>query len=127
MTKPALIDADCDAYGHPTNCTEPAPGTIVQDSSHNVTVTVSGTTKELATIASATMDFPSHAHDYTTDDGCHQNESHALDPDASEDSPSLTINGSPVYLVGTGVTTDPTTGGSVDIVSNPISINIDNT
>lgn len=115
----ALIDASAQASGHPSQCTPTVSGSVDSTSSHNVTVTVGGTTKEVATIATANINFSSHAHDYTTEEGCHQNQSHSLDPDTGES--SITINGSPVYLVGNGVTTDPTSGGSVDITSNPIS------
>lgn len=122
MTEEAVIDADAEANGHPTECQEPAPGSVVSTASHGVTVTVGGTTREIATIASADISVPSHAHDYTSEEGCHQNESHTIDPDTGE--PSITINGSPIYLVENGTTTDPTTGGDVDIVSNPFTSQI---
>ena len=48
MREIALIDASCEANGHPTECTEPAPGTVVSDSSTGITVTAGGTTKECA-------------------------------------------------------------------------------
>lgn len=125
MSELTVIDADCEANGHPTECSEPAPGTVQKDNSHGITVTVNGTTKEIATVATATMNFPSHAHDHSTLEGCHQNQSHSLDPDTGE--PSITINGSPIYQVGVDVTTDPTTGGNVDIVSNPFATGITKT
>lgn len=121
MTKYALIDASCDAFGHPTECQEPAPGTVQKDSSHDITVTVDGQTKEIGTIATATMHFNSHAHDYDPENGCHDYHSHDIDPDGD---PSITINGSPVYEVADDVTTDPVSGGSVDIVSNPFNTEI---
>lgn len=114
MTELVLIGANCEANGHPTECTEPAPGSVQQSSSHGVTV--NGT--QVATIASADMNFSSHAHDHTTEEGCHDNQSHSLDPDAGADSSSVTVNGSPVYIVGDGVTTDPGSGGTVDIVDS---------
>lgn len=118
MPEPAVIDASCEAKGHPSDCTEPAPGTVVSTSTHDITVTVGGTTKEIATIDTADMDFPSHAHEYSDEDGCHEKESHTIDPD--EGDPSITINGSPIYEVDSAVTSDPGSGGDVDIVSNPI-------
>lgn len=125
MPEPALIDASCEANGHPTECTEPAPGAVQSDSATGITVTVSGNSKELASIATATMHFNSHAHDHDATNGCHQNETHDIDPDTGE--PSITINGSAIYVVDSGVTTDPTTGGDVDITANPISTSITKT
>jgi uncharacterized Zn-binding protein involved in type VI secretion len=122
MSKIALIGADAAAFGHPAECTEPAPGTVNSDSTHNITVTVSGTTREIASLSSASIDFPTHAHDHTTEEGCHQNESHTLSPSTGE--ASITINGSPVYIQGNAVASDPTTGGDVDITSNPTNTNI---
>jgi hypothetical protein len=122
MPEPALIDATCEANGHPTECTEPAPGTVVSDSTTGITVTVDGTSKELASIDSASIDIPSHAHSYNTTDGCHNTASHTLDPDTGI--PSITIDGSPIYAVEDNVTTDPISGGSVDITSNPITTDI---
>lgn len=122
MSEPTLIGADCEAFGHPTECQEPAPGTVESDNSTGITVTVNGTTCEIATLDSATMNFPSHAHDHSTLEGCHQNESHALDPDTGES--TITINGSPIYQIESAVTSDPTTGGDVGIVSNPFTTGI---
>lgn len=115
MTKFARIGANVEAFGHPTECTEPAPGTVVSTQSHNVTVTDSGgTTKELATVASAEMDIPTHAHTY--DGSCVDDQSHSIDPRAGDDSSSVTINGSPLYLVKDNVQDDPGSGGQVDII-----------
>jgi hypothetical protein len=122
MTDLCTIDASCEATGHPTECTEPVSGSVTSDSSHNVTISANGVTKEVATIATASMDFPSHSHDYTSVEGCHQNSSHSIDPDTGE--PTITINGSPVYLVKDSVTTDPISGGDVNIVSNPSSTGV---
>lgn len=122
MPEPALIDATCEAFGHPSECTEPAPGSVASDAQTNVTVTVDGTTKEFASIDSASIDIPSHAHDYDSTNGCHDNQSHTLDPDTGE--PSITIDGSPIYTVENSVTSDPVTGGDVDITSNPITTSI---
>ena len=128
MSEPAVIDASCEANGHPTSCTEPAPGTVTNTTNHNVTITAAGTTREIATIDSADMYFSSHAHKYsdTDDDGdkeCHQNQSHSIDPDTGN--PNITIDGSPIYLVENNVTTDPGSGGPVDITNNPMNTRID--
>lgn len=111
MTELVLIGAGLEANGHPTECQEPAPGSVVQSSAHSVTI--NGT--QVATEASADMDFPSHAHDHSTLEGCHQNESHTLDPTTT--SSSVTVNGSPVYITGS-IGTDPTTGGSIDTTNS---------
>jgi hypothetical protein len=113
-SEPALIGSNCEAYGHPDDCEEPADGTV--QSTSPVSVTVNGT--DIATKATADMHFPSHSHDYDVDNGCHQDESHTLDPDDPGPglSDSVTINGSPIYQVATGVADDPTSGGSIDII-----------
>lgn len=112
----ATFDAPAKAEGHPSECTAVVSGTVQSDSPSSVTVTTSGgTTKGIATVNNASIHFDSHSHDYSTKQGCHQNSSHDLDPDSGQDSSSLTINGSPVYIVKNGVTTDPGSGGSVNI------------
>lgn len=122
MTELTLIDADAEANGHPTECTEPAPGSVEQTTSHGITVTVGGKTKEFATVADSDINFSSHSHDYDETDGCHQNSSHSLDPDTT--ATNITINGSPLYTVDAAVTTDPITGGDVNITANPITTEI---
>lgn len=114
MSELVLIGASCEALGHPAECTEPAPGTVEQSSSHSLSI--NGT--QVATIASADMSFLSHAHDHSTLEGCHDNQSHTLDPATSAASSSLTVNGSPIYVVADGVTTDPGSGGNVNIVDS---------
>lgn len=127
MTLFTTIDADCEAFGHPTECTEPATGTVVKTSDHSLTVTnAAQVTKQVATIDSADINFPSHSHDYDTMNGCHDDQSHTLDPDnPSEVAENITLNGSPLYLSNDGVATDPVTGGDVDIIdaSNNNSVN----
>lgn len=122
MTKLAVEDANCEAFGHPGACTEPAPGTVGITSSTNITVTVGGTKKEIASIDSADMNFSSHGHGTDSDGNCTDFQSHSIDPNTGE--PSITINDSPVYLVKDSVTTDPGTNGDVDILSNPINTKI---
>lgn len=116
MDEIALIDATCKAYGHPPECTEPAIGAVTQQVSNGITVTSSGgTTKEVAT-ENDTLDFPSHAHDHSEEDGCHDMQSHSITADGE---PSIMINGTPVYQVEDTVATDPGSGGTVNISSNP--------
>jgi hypothetical protein len=122
MSEVALIGADAEASGHPTECEEPALGEVSSTSSTGISITVGGQSAELASIDSADISFDSHAHDYTSEDGCHELSSHSLDPDSGE--PSITINGSPIYVISGGVTADPITGGDVDITSNPINAGI---
>lgn len=115
----ARITADCEAYGHPTSCTEPAPGSVVSTSSNNVTITnASGSTQELATIQSANIDIPTHCHQYSSENGCTDCYSHTVDPRAADDSPSVMINGSPVYLTKNNVQSDPGTGSNIDIINS---------
>lgn len=112
----ALIGSNADAFGHPTECEEPADGSVSSETSTSVTVNGS----EIATINTATLSFPSHSHDYSDIDGCHQNQSHSLDPDDPGPgiSTSVTVNGSPVYLTADNVATDPTSGGNIDITNS---------
>lgn len=130
MVKIATVDngseQSCEALNHPTECTEPAPGQIQQTAAHGVTITnESGDSQQIATIASADMHFDSHAHDYSSLQGCHDNQSHDIDPDNG--SSSITINGSPVYLVKDGVTTDPGSGGDVNITQAGINNSVNQT
>lgn len=121
MSEQCLISAGAEAFGHPTECEEPASGQIVSTSSHGISVTVGGNTHEIATIDSANISIPSHDHDHSSLDGCHNTQSHTLDPSGE---PSITVNGSPIYLVEDSVATDPTSGGSVNITTNPTNTNI---
>lgn len=111
MSNFVLIGASCEAFGHPTSCTEPAPGTVVSES--NASVTINGT--NVATTATADLEIPSHAHDYSTLEECHENASHTLDPDTV--SSSVTLNGNPLYIYENSVATDPISGGNIDITS----------
>lgn len=114
MTKLVTFDAPSEAEGHPSECTEVVSGTVESDAPSSVTITTAdGTTKGVATVSNASIHFDSHSHDY--DGSCHNDQTHDLDPDSTEDSSSLTINGSPIYIVGDGVTTDPGSGGNVNI------------
>lgn len=109
------IGATCEADGHPTQCEESVVGNVVQTSSHNISnTTASNETAEIATVDTADIIFDSHSHNYSVLLGCHDNQSHTLDPE-SEKLPNITINGSQVYVVDNPVTTDPGSGGDVSI------------
>lgn len=120
MTDVVTLGNTVEAFGHPTNCTEPATGSVSQKGSETNGVTItnaSGTTSRLASVADAELVVSSHAHDYSSTEGCHDTASHALSPDSSEVSSSLSIDGSPVMLAGAAVTTDPKSGGDVKIAT----------
>lgn len=100
-----------EATGHPTQCEEPALGKVEATQS-SVTITdTSGTTRAIATTA-ATIAFTEHAHDHSTLQGCHNQQTHEIDPQATD---SLSINGNAVLETGTVVGTDPVTGGDVTL------------
>lgn len=116
MTEFVLIGASCEAEGHPTSCEEPASGSV--SSSSNQSVSINGT--EVATVDTADLSFGSHAHAYESPGPeqppeCTDFFSHTLDPYTA--SSSVTINGSPLYLKGDNVATDPGTGGSINITT----------
>lgn len=110
MSDFVLTTASCEALGHPTECTEPAPGSVVSESSSSVTI--NGT--DIATTATADIDFPSHSHDYDSLNGCQQDSSHTLDP--TNVSSSVTLNGNPLYIEESAVASDPITGGDINIL-----------
>lgn len=110
----ALIGSSAEAGGHPSDCTETVSGAVQSTSS--ISVSVNGT--EVATKATADIHFDSHSHEYSGEPpSCKDNQSHDVDPDGGGPglSDSVTINGSPVYLKGDGVTTDPGSGGNVNV------------
>lgn len=113
----ALVGATAEAEGHPTECQEPAPGTI--ESTAPCSLSVNGV--QVAAVNTAAAHFASHAHDYrdTDSDGtleCTDMASH--DVTALDSGTSVTLNGNPVFTVDSGVASDPTTGGAVNIVSS---------
>lgn len=116
-----------EALGHPSDCTEPAPGSVGQFNSETNSVTVTnanGDTKRLAARKDANLKFPSHAHDYSDLEGCHDDASHTLLPTTSKSSSSVTIDGSPVFIVESAVDTDPKSGGDVNIVAGGINTSV---
>ena len=114
------IDASVEAYGHPDECSEPAEGSVVKESDSSLTVTNSNNeTKQVASVNTADINVPSHAHSYNSLLGCHDNSSHTLDPE--ENYTSLSYNGSPLYITGDNVATDPQSGGRIAITNTGIS------
>lgn len=117
--KLVTIGASCEAEGHPSECTAVVSGAVQSTSEASMSVSnADGSESDLATIETADIHFDSHAHDHTSEEGCHQNESHDIDP--STTSTSLTLNtssgtDSAIYVTGSGVATDPTSGGDVNI------------
>lgn len=116
------VGAVCEADGHPSQCEEPVIGEVVQTSSNNISnTTASGETAQIATVDTADIVFDSHSHNYSSLLGCHDNQSHTLDPESST-LPNITVNGSQMYVVNNPVATDPGSGGDVTI-TDPGSIN----
>lgn len=110
--------SSCEATEHPSNCTEPAPGEV-QNSSHSVTVnTASGEEKPIATTAS-TLHFDSHAHSYSSIDGCGDVQSH--DVTSYNFSSSININGEDVLLNVSAIATDPGSDGDINMVGSGIN------
>jgi len=106
MTEKLLyITQGVEAFGHPSACTEPAPGTV--ESTGFASVTLNG--NPLAGGGSDTMEFSSHGHDTDSDGNCIDNASHSITTDSSS---SVTVNGSPVGIIGSNV--DPKTGGRIE-------------
>ena len=121
MTQFATIDGKCEAEGHPSNCQEIVSGSIISTGSCSISINnSSGVEKEIATTETADLKFDSHSHDYSIPKGCHQDESHTLDPDVVSTSVTYnTANGksSNLYLKKDAVATDPTSGGNINITT----------
>lgn len=108
MPNAALDGAACEADGHPTDCQEPASGSVTASGSiWRVEGTPVGT-------QDGTMEFPSHSHDHSVEEGCHDDQSHSLTPD---DSHILREEGQPLMFVGDS-TDDPGSGGTAEIVGD---------
>lgn len=104
----ALIGSSCLADSHPPECTEPAPGDIVNSDSNNP-LTVDGT---VVADHGDRMDYPKHAHEHKDIDGdnekeCTNKQPHSLVPDQTN---PWTIDGRSLMKVGDD-TTDPGSGG----------------
>lgn len=96
-----------EASGHPSECTEPATGSI---STSDETGTTSNDNIVLNKNNSS-LDFPSHGHDTDGDGNCTDDQSHNLTPDIEET--GLRLNGENVLITGTIQNTDPVTNGSI--------------
>lgn len=128
MTDIVTLSASVEAFGHPTECTEPAPGSVVQEALSSLTITnSSGQSKQVASINTANIDIPSHCHTYSSTDGCTNCYAHSIDPRTADASSSLTLNGSPIYIVGNNVQDDPGTGNAVDIIDAGINTSVTET
>lgn len=106
----ALLGAPCEADGHPSQCTEPAPGTVEETDAS--LLSVGGV--DVASHGTAVMHFPGHSHDYNEEDGCIAVQSHDLTPDQDA---LLTVNGEPVMCVGDSAA-DPGSGGTAEITDH---------
>jgi hypothetical protein len=85
MVEYVLDGAPAEAYGHPSVCSEPAPGTVTDTSP----VTYNGT--PIATQQDGTIDFDSHGHSTTDTGSCTDYQTHSVTPQTV--SPSVTYNG----------------------------------
>lgn len=110
MIEFTLIGAPAEATGHPSECSEPASGTVAGSS----TVTYNGTA--IANTETSTIEFDSHGHDTDDEDNCTDFQSHSIVPD--DVSETVLYNGSGFFHTEDGVATDPGSGGSVSITSS---------
>lgn len=101
--KLVIVGANVEATGHPSACTEPAPGTV--ESTAAPTVTINGT--QVYSKSRGDMVLPSHAH--TNIPPCSSFSAHEIDPDNSH---AVTVNGKSVFE-RTDTGTDPDSGGTV--------------
>lgn len=109
----ALVGALLNAFDHPPECTEPAPGEVEGNSS----VSLDGV--PVAALNLASMEFPPHPHEYDSEnDNCISISSHSIQPDPRGYASSVTIDNKNIYLDDTNVSTDPGSGGPVDVVNN---------
>ncbi|SEH61091.1 hypothetical protein SAMN05192561_11269 [Halopenitus malekzadehii] len=104
MATPALIDAPCEADGHPSACSEPAAGAV--ESTDDALLSVEGA--DVADHATAVMHFADHGHSTDPMGNCVDYQTHDLTPDQEH---ILMVNGAPVMCVDDS-TTDPGSGGT---------------
>ncbi len=104
-SKLVLIGAGVESTGHPSQCTEPAPGTV--NGSSNITVNGTGIYDK----GNADVNIPTHAHSYIPPPGpgCTSKSAHTIDQDPTH---SITVNGKTMY-VKSDTGTDPGSGGTV--------------
>jgi len=121
------VGASAEAFGHPSECSEPAIGEVQSISPNNITFfPEEGATGELASVSTADIHFDSHAHEYTAPpdgSGCTSFSSHDIDPDDAV-LPQITVNGSKVYTDNNPVFTDPESGGDINITESIPNITV---
>lgn len=120
VTEDLSAESSCEAEGHPSGCPAVVSGEIQYDGAHSLSVNdVNNDERRISSVDSATLHFDPHSHSKDTDGNCVDDQSHDLDPDSSELFQTLSIvtptTGSLLYKVGDGVTTDPVSGGDVNI------------
>jgi len=100
-----LLGDPVDAFGHPDQCSEPAPGTVQADPDP-VPIRINGT--HLATRATTVCHFDPHAHSIING-VCADDQSHDVTTDQQH---PITVNGSSIVL-DEDTTTDPGSDGTV--------------
>lgn len=106
MSDVVLIGAEVEAEGHPSSCTEPAPGTV--EGSSPLTVDGVGVYDK----DNADIQIPTHAHEFIL--ACVSKSEHTIDPDGTN---PLSIDGNTVY-VESDTGTDPDSGGTVSFADD---------
>ncbi len=109
MTNYVLHEAPADAFDHPDECSEPAPGEITSSNP----ITYNGT--PIATEADV-IEFEDHGHDTDEDDECTDFQSHEVNPEVV--SGSVSYNSDGLCLELSDVATDPGSGGPIDFTSS---------
>jgi len=110
MVSFVLDGAPVEAFGHPGACSEPADGTVEDETP----ITYNGT--PIATQQSGILSVPSHGHDTTDDGSCTQYESHDVTPDTV--SSSVSYNNYGLCIVTDNAGTDPGSGGNINITDS---------
>lgn len=105
-----LTGAPAESFDHPSVCSEPASGTVTDETP----ISYNGT--PIVTQQDGTIEFDSHGHDTTPTGSCTGYESHSITPVKVSD--SVTYNGYGVCIVTDSVATDPGSGGTVDITNS---------
>ena len=109
------VGDEAEAFGHPSECAEPASGLVESSDNSSLTFTDStGESRQIAAVGSAVITFPEHGHDTDDDDNCTDFQSHEVTPD--EVLTSVSLNGQALYKSGDNVATDPVSGGNINIL-----------
>lgn len=104
----AVDNDSCEASGHPSECTEPAPGNVDVETPTNIRI--NGT--EIGVKEFSSMFFPSHGHDTDEDNDCTDFQEHNIQ---IEENRNIKVNGEIIMVRGdTG--TDPGSDGEVVIL-----------